>query len=120
MIAQITIFFSNNPNFFKNFSLFFSKVQIFSELFFAEIQKMLDEVSPKFKDAKTKLGQITVPSDEEEITKLVQGMNKGIEEVSKMLEEQQTWLRTYFSKGKSARRAMFYEKRVSLWGIPVK
>ncbi|MBC7936610.1 MAG: hypothetical protein H7Y86_14765 [Rhizobacter sp.] len=82
-----------------------------------EIQKMLDGVMILLEDAKNKISSIKNP-DPSTIT-LISQFNKSMEEMAVHVKEQQDWLETYFGKSKSKRKAMFYEKKVTWFGIPV-
>lgn len=83
-----------------------------------EIQKMIDAVANMLNEAKAKLMQIINP-DTNTIS-LISKLNKSIEEISAQVKEQQDWLTIYFSKGKSKRKSMFYEKKITWFGIPIK
>ena len=82
-----------------------------------EIQKMIDTVTTEFSEAKTKLSQITNP-DANTISLILQ-LNKSIEENLIHVKEQQQWLTLYFSKGKAKRKSMFFEKKITWFGIPI-
>jgi len=83
----------------------------------AEIQKMLDLPAHKLKSARSKIQQIKDPSAH--VSSLIAQLSKTIDDLVGQVQEQQTWLTTYFSKGKSGRKSMFYEKKVSLFGVPL-
>ena len=83
----------------------------------AEIQKMIDTVNTSLEEAKNKLNQINNPNAN--TIALISQLNKTIDEASNHVKEQQEWLTLYFSKGKSKRKSMFYEKKVTWYGIPV-
>jgi len=83
----------------------------------AEIQQMLDTVATKFKEAKEKLSQIINPRTD--ISALMVQLTKSIDDASIQLKEQQQWLTNYFSKGKSKRKSMFYERKITLFGKPI-
>jgi hypothetical protein len=78
---------------------------------------MLTVVDNKLKDAKTKLEKIQNPdvNTSTMISKLMNSINDAVKQVS----GQQEWLTTYLSKKKSGRKAMFYDKKVSWFGIPL-
>jgi hypothetical protein len=46
-------------------------------------------------------------------------LTKSIDDAAIHVKEQEDWLKLYFSKGKLARKSMFYE-HVSWFGIPLK
>jgi hypothetical protein len=82
-----------------------------------EIQNMLDITDNQFKEAKIKLEQISNP--DANTTSMIRQLTKSIDDANSNLTEQQNWLKTYFSKSKSGRKAMFYERKVSVFGVPV-
>lgn len=84
----------------------------------AEIQGMIDSSSSKIHDARKKLGDIKEPDSN--VIAMSAQLNKAIDDISKNISEQQEWLKTYFSKNKSQRRSMFYKRRITVFGIPVK
>ena len=81
------------------------------------IQTMVDVPWNKLKDAKSKLAQISHP--DANTTNLISQLSKSIDNVSAQITEQQDWLKVYFSKSKSKRKSMFYERKVSWFGIPL-
>lgn len=83
----------------------------------SEIQSMIDVSVNKLTDAKTKLGKIKNP-DANTILMISQ-LTKSIDDAATHIQEQQDWLKMYFSKGKSKRKSMFYEKKVTWFGIPL-
>ncbi|MEO5591883.1 MAG: transglutaminase domain-containing protein [Chitinophagaceae bacterium] len=83
----------------------------------AEIKAMIDTAADKFKRAKEKLDEISTLDANAAI--LVAQHQKAIGNVQGHLKEQQDWLTTYLSKSKSKRKAMFYEKKITWFGIPV-
>lgn len=82
-----------------------------------EIQNMLDVVDKKLKEAKSKTEQIS--NADENTINMVRQLTKSIDDASSHLKEQQEWLKIYFSKGKSARKSMFYDRKVTWFGIPL-
>lgn len=80
-----------------------------------EIQSMLDSVSTKVTEAKNKVNSVT--SNDANILNMIKQFTKSIEDVSKQTNEQQDWLKMYFSKSKSGRKSMFY--KVTWFGIPL-
>jgi transglutaminase/protease-like cytokinesis protein 3 len=82
-----------------------------------EIQKMIDTVASILKDANSKLIQIKNP--DKSTGALISQINKSINELSIQVKEQQDWLTIYFSKNKLKRKSMFYEKKATLFGIPL-
>jgi transglutaminase/protease-like cytokinesis protein 3 len=83
----------------------------------ADIQKMIDTVNTSLEEAKNKLSQINNPNAN--TMALISQLNKSIVEVSTHVKEQQEWLTLYFSKGKSKRKSMFYERKITWFGIPI-
>lgn len=83
----------------------------------AEIQSMIDSADIKMKDAKTKLNEIKEPDTN--ISLLMVQLTKSINDAASHVSEQQDWLKTYFSKGKSGRKSMFNERKITWFGIPL-
>ena len=82
-----------------------------------EIQNMLDAVESKIKEAKISLFKIENP-DANTTSSIIQ-LTKSINDVSMQVAEQKDWLKLYFRKGKSGRKSMFYDKKVTWFGIPL-
>jgi len=82
-----------------------------------EIQNMLDAAESKIKEAKTNLFKIKNP-DANTTSSIIQ-LTKSINDASIQVAEQKDWLKLYFSKGKSGRKSMFYDKKVTWFGIPL-
>ena len=78
---------------------------------------MIDITYNKLKEAKNKLSKIS--NTDANTTNMIMQLTKSIEEAIIHVNEQQNWLKMYFSKGKSGRKSMFYERKVSLFGIPL-
>ena len=83
----------------------------------AAIRAMLDTAGNKLKRSKEKLSEIT--NADATTAVLVAQQQKAIENAMGHLKEQQDWLTLYFSKPKNKRKAMFYEKKTTLFGIPL-
>jgi transglutaminase/protease-like cytokinesis protein 3 len=81
------------------------------------IRAMLDTVAGKIDQAAEKLSGLTMT--DANAMMLVEKQQKAIAAIRNQLKEQQDWLALYFSKSKSKRKAMFYEKRTTVFGIPV-
>lgn len=81
------------------------------------IQNMLTSTSQSLTSAKTKLNEIKKP--DANITTASAQLLRSINDVEAQLNEQQDWLKLYFSKGKSGRKSMFYEKKITWFGIPL-
>ncbi|MDB5228586.1 MAG: hypothetical protein JWN78_2779 [Bacteroidota bacterium] len=84
-----------------------------------QIQDLLDIPWKSLHDASDKLGQIN-EADAGNNAMLVKQLYGLLDDLSKRVKEQRDWLITYFSKGKSGRKSMFYDSRFTLFGIPVK
>jgi len=82
-----------------------------------EIQNMLDIADNKLKEAMAKLGQISNP--DVNTKNMILQLSKSIIEASSHINEQQEWLKVYFSKGKSKRKSMFYERKITWFGLPL-
>jgi hypothetical protein len=78
---------------------------------------MLDSANNKLIVAKSKLLQIKNPDPSTE--NMMKQLTKSIEDAASHLAEQQAWLKVYFSKGKSGRKSMFYERKLTWFGIPL-
>jgi transglutaminase/protease-like cytokinesis protein 3 len=81
----------------------------------AEIQNMLDTPDNKFKEARKKLNEIVNP--DANITNLISQLTISMNEVEKQVQEQQDWLKLYFSKGKMMRKSMF--SKYTWFGVPL-
>ena len=82
-----------------------------------EIQNMLDVPDNKLKEAKNKLGQISTPDTN--TSNMIRQLIKSIDDAGTQMKEQQEWLKLYFSKNKSGRKSMFYEQKVTWFGMPL-
>jgi Transglutaminase-like superfamily len=82
-----------------------------------EIQNMIDVATIKLKEAKVKLEQISNP--DVNTTNMIRQLTKSIDDASTHVTEQQNWLKVYFSKGKSGRKSMFYERKITWFGVPL-
>ena len=74
------------------------------------IQQLLDKAVNKLNEAKDLLEKYEMP--DEQLRKLKTQLAKTMLKQKANLDEQQSWLTQYFSKDKSARKAMFYLKKV--------
>lgn len=83
----------------------------------AEIQGMIDTTNSRINTAKTKLDQIVKPDGNLDL--LMSQLRKSIGDLDSHIQEQQEWLQEYFSKSKSKRKTMFYERKVTWFGIPL-
>ena len=80
-----------------------------------EIQSMIDFVETKIRTAKNKVSESS--STDINTANIVGQLTKSIDDASKQMNEQQDWLRIYFSKSKSGRKSMFY--KVTWFGVPL-
>lgn len=80
-----------------------------------EIQSMLDTTLAAFSRSKANLGEIK--DADANTTGLVTQLTKSADDAVAHVKEQQDWLKTYFSKGKLARKSMFY--KYTWFGIPL-
>jgi uncharacterized protein YaaQ len=83
----------------------------------AEIQKMLADAEYKLNKAATTVGQIK--NADANTTNMIVSMKKSIADATAHVAEQQDWLKTYLGKNKSGRKNMFYDKKVTWFGIPL-
>jgi hypothetical protein len=83
----------------------------------ADIQHMLDIARNKVKSARSKLADVKDP--DANIRTSTDQLTKSINDLETHIDEQQSWLNTYFSKNKSGRKSMFYETKVTWFGIPL-
>ncbi len=83
----------------------------------AEIQHMIDTANTKIDDAKKNLRAIENPDDT--AAKTIEQLRNAIVDLDDHIKEQQTWLTDYFSKSKSKRKQMFYEKKITFFGKPI-
>ena len=113
---QSIISYNDGINDYNSFIEYRNK-QFIPEKSDAEIKGMLDTAAAKFNKAKEKLTEIANP--DANIAILIAQQQKAIDNVQVHLKEQQDWLVIYFSKPKSKRKAMFYEKKTTWFGIPV-
>jgi hypothetical protein len=82
-----------------------------------EIQQMMDTVGILIKESEAKLKQIEYPDPNTAL--LMSPLKKLLAEIASQVKEQQDWLTIYFSRNKQKRKAMFYEKKVTWFGVPV-
>ncbi len=78
-----------------------------------EIQKILADADAGLKAGREKLGRIATPSAN--LVALIAQLQSSINDASTQVQQQQDWLKTYLSKDKTRRKAMFY-KRVDWFG----
>ncbi len=83
----------------------------------SEIQNIIDVADSKLKEARKKILQISNP--DANTVNLVRQLTKSIDDAVTHVEEQKDWLKVYFTKGKSGRKSMFYERKITWFGIPL-
>lgn len=81
----------------------------------AEIQAMIDSAHQQLNHAKIILQQTS--TSDKDLSNLVSQLNKQLEDAFLNVKEQQEWLTKYFSKGKLARKSMFY--KYTWFGVPL-
>ena len=81
-----------------------------------EIERLLDVANDKLKNSKAKIVQ--VKSTDTNLNVLVGQLHRTIDDATSQLKQQQSWLKTYLSKGKLGRKLMFVDK-VTWFGIPL-
>ena len=79
-----------------------------------EIQEMMNIPVKNIEEAKANLLQIK--NADANTTTLINGLKAFIDDININIKEQQDWLEVYFSKNKSKRKAMFYERKITLFG----
>ena len=82
-----------------------------------DIKAMIDGAELKLTEARKGLKLISEPS--KTTASMIVQLTGSIEDAASHVREQQDWLKTYFSKNKMGRKAMFYERKVTWFGIPV-
>jgi hypothetical protein len=82
-----------------------------------EIQNMIDSADVKLEKASAKLNSIENPGTN--IMEVGSQLAQSIKDAETQLSEQQNWLRIYFTKGKSGRKSMFYDRKITWLGIPL-
>lgn len=80
-----------------------------------DIQTMLDEPDNKLKAVRKKLNEIANP--DANINNLISQLTNSMNDVDKQVQEQQDWLKLYFSKGKIMRKSMF--SKYTWFGVPI-
>ena len=81
------------------------------------IQEMIDNAEINLEKAKTILREM--PEANLSTTNMIKQLRKALDDASANVAEQKTWLETYFSKGKMIRKTMFFERKATLFGIPL-
>jgi hypothetical protein len=80
-----------------------------------EIQAMLDGSATHLKEASAKLDQIKNPDQNTSV--LIGTFRSHLSDLSTRIDEQQEWLKKYFSKGKMGRKSMF--TKYTWFGVPL-
>jgi hypothetical protein len=81
----------------------------------ADIKAMLDTVEHTLQQVNTQIGQIHT-TDSSKLS-LINSLQKQVNSLSVRVNEEQEWLKKYFAKGKSGRKAMF--TKTTWFGIPL-
>lgn len=82
-----------------------------------EIQSMIDAAENNLNASKTKLSQIKNP--DANTANMINQLTKSVNDLATLVTEQQDWLKVYFGKSKSGRKSMFYERKVTWFGVPL-
>ena len=83
-----------------------------------EIKAMLDSVTSRIDAANNNIEKIS--GAEESDQKIIDQLKDGITDIETHNKEQQDWLEIYLSKSQSKRKSLFFEKKASWFGIPIK
>jgi transglutaminase/protease-like cytokinesis protein 3 len=81
------------------------------------ILAMIETASVNLQKARDKLKTIEQEAGNNALVIIQQ--QKAVDNMAVHIKEQRDWLNIYFSKSKSKRKAMFYEKKTTLFGIPL-
>ena len=79
-----------------------------------EIQEMINIPIKNIEEANANLSQIK--NVDPKTTTLINGLKASQDDINLNIKEQQDWLQLYLSKNKSKRKAMFFERKVTLFG----
>ena len=79
-----------------------------------EIQEMINIPIKNIEEANANLSQIK--NVDAKTTTLINGLKASQDDINVNIKEQQDWLQLYLSKNKSKRKAMFFERKVTLFG----
>ncbi|HTL07068.1 MAG TPA: transglutaminase domain-containing protein [Chitinophagaceae bacterium] len=82
------------------------------------IQAMLTSAATKLVRSKEQLSAIRQPGAS--LAAMITQQQEAVQSIQARVQEQQEWLQLYFSKPKSKRKAMFYEKKTSWLGISLR
>ena len=80
----------------------------------AEIQEMINIPIKNIEEANANLLQIK--NVDAKTTTLINSLKASQDDININIKEQQDWLQLYLSKNKSKRKAMFFERKVTLFG----
>ena len=80
----------------------------------AEIQEMINIPIKNIEEANANLLQIK--NVDAKTTTLINGLKASQDDINVNIKEQQDWLQLYLSKNKSKRKAMFFERKATLFG----
>ena len=79
-----------------------------------EIQEMINIPIKNIEEANANLTQIK--NVDSKTTMLINGLKASQDDITVNIKEQQDWLQLYLSRNKSKRKAMFFERKVTLFG----
>ncbi len=82
-----------------------------------DIQAMIDNAANNLEKAKTILRE--TPATDDSKTSMIKQLKSAVDQAAKNVAEQQAWLKSYLSKGKLARKSMFFERKVSIFGVTI-
>ena len=78
---------------------------------------MIDTVNKRISAAKISLNKIINPDANAQQS--INQLTNLISDLETHVNEQEDWLKIYLSKTKSKRKSMFYEKKITWFGIPL-
>jgi transglutaminase/protease-like cytokinesis protein 3 len=82
-----------------------------------EIKAMLDSVKAGINRSEKNINEINGASADNQ--KIVDQLKDAIADIKTHEKEQREWLNIYFSKSKSKRKTMFYDKKITWFGVPL-
>ncbi len=82
-----------------------------------DIQNMIDTSSIKLNEVELKLEQIN--TTDVNLKNMIIQLTDAVDDASAQVTLQQNWLKVYFSKGRSGRRSLLYDRKVTWFGIPL-
>src|SRR5258708_30002775 len=106
--------YNRGVNQFNDFINYYNK-QFKPEMPDSAIQVMIDDSDRSLRSARSKVASLTIA--DAQIQNSIVSLNKGIDDLTARVTEQQEWLKKYFSKGKTGRKSMF--RKYSWFGLPL-